>query len=152
MDFNLGKLRFLRRYGMPLVQGSAFALPFGDQTFDCLISQEVIEHLPYNEGLFDEMSRVLKPGGKVILGTPDYDTWVWRTIEPVYGFLMPGGYKDEHITHYTRASLTEIMTRHGFAVEEVAYVGGSDLLMRCRKLEQRATVQRSLPESASTAA
>jgi dolichol-phosphate mannosyltransferase len=152
MDFNLGKLRFLRRYGMPLVQGSAFALPFGDQTFDCLISQEVIEHLPYNEGLFDEMSRVLKPGGKVILGTPDYDTWVWRTIEPVYGFLMPGGYKDEHITHYTRASLTEIMTRHGFAVEEVAYVGGSDLLMRCRKLEQRASVQRILAESASTAA
>ena len=28
MDFNFGKLRFLRRYGMPLVRGSAFALPF----------------------------------------------------------------------------------------------------------------------------
>ena len=84
------------------------------------------------------MSRVLKPGGLVILGTPDYATWVWRTIEPIYGFLMPGGYKDEHITHFTRESLTEVMVRHGFAVEAVAYVGGSDLLMRCRKLEQRA--------------
>ena len=27
MDFNLGKLRFLRRYSIPLVRGSAFALP-----------------------------------------------------------------------------------------------------------------------------
>ena len=138
MDFNLGKLRFLRRYGMPLVRGSAFALPFADESFDCVMSQEVIEHLPYDEVIFNEMSRVLKPGGLVILGTPDYATWVWRTIEPIYGFLMPGGYKDEHITHFTRESLTEVMVRHGFAVEEVAYVGGSDLLMRCRKLEQRA--------------
>jgi glycosyltransferase involved in cell wall biosynthesis len=138
MDFNLGKLRFLRRYGMPLVRGSAFALPFADESFDCLISQEVIEHLPYDEVIFDEMRRVVKPGGLVLLGTPDYATWVWRTIEPIYGLLMPGGYKDEHITHFTRESLTEVMVRHGFAVEAVAYVGGSDLLMRCRKLEQRA--------------
>jgi len=149
MDFNLGKLRFLRRYGMPLVRGSAFALPFADASFDCVISQEVIEHLPYDEGIFQEMSRVLKPGGIVLLGTPDYATWVWRTIEPIYGFLMPGGYKDEHITHFTRDSLTEIMVRLGFAVEEVAYVGRSDLLMLCRKLEHRA---RAATTSVSTAA
>ena len=149
MDFNLGKLRFLRRYGMPLVRGSAFALPFADESFDCVMSQEVIEHLPYDEVIFNEMSRVLKPGGLVILGTPDYATWVWRTIEPIYGFLMPGGYKDEHITHFTRDSLTEIMVRLGFAVEEVAYVGRSDLLMLCRKLEHRA---RAATTSVSTAA
>ena len=149
MDFNLGKLRFLRRYGMPLVRGSAFALPFADNSFDCVVSQEVIEHLPYDESIFEDMRRVLKPGGIVILGTPDYATWVWRTIEPIYGFLMPGGYKDEHITHFTRDSLTEIMVRLGFAVEEVAYVGRSDLLMLCRKLEHRA---RAATTSVSTAA
>ena len=73
---NLGKLRFLRRYKMPLVRGSAFALPFSDQSFDCLISQEVIEHLPYDEVLFTEMRRVLRPGGVLILGTPDYASWL----------------------------------------------------------------------------
>jgi dolichol-phosphate mannosyltransferase len=151
MDFNLGKLRFLRRYGMPLVRGTAFALPFGDESFDCLVSQEVIEHLPYDEVIFEEMRRVLKPGGKLILGTPDYATLAWRTIEPVYGFLMPGGYKDEHITHYTREQLTEIITRHGFAIEEVAYVGRCDLFMRCRKLELRARAAVVGPASASTA-
>jgi dolichol-phosphate mannosyltransferase len=135
MDFNFGKLRFLRRYGMPLVRGSAFALPFADHTFDCVVSQEVIEHLPYDEVLFTEMRRVLRPGGRLVIGTPDYSTWQWPAIEAVYGFLMPGGYKDEHITHYTRAMLTEILTRHGFAVEEVTYLGGGDMFMRCRKLE-----------------
>jgi ubiquinone/menaquinone biosynthesis C-methylase UbiE len=55
MDFNFGKLRFLRRYGMPLVNASAFALPFKDGSFDCLISSQVIEHIPYDESLFAEI-------------------------------------------------------------------------------------------------
>jgi glycosyltransferase involved in cell wall biosynthesis len=152
MDFNFGKLRFLRRYGMPLVRGSAFALPFRDQSFDCLISSQVIEHIAYDEVLFEEMRRVLTLGGTLILGTPDYATLAWRTIEPVYGFLMPGGYKDEHITHYTREQLTQIMIRHGFAVEEVAYVGGGELIMRCQKIELRDRARGVVSESASTAA
>jgi dolichol-phosphate mannosyltransferase len=137
MDFSFAKLRFLRRYGIPLVHGSAFALPFKDQSFDCVISSQVIEHIPYDEALFSEMRRVLQMGGTLILGTPDYATLAWRVIEPLYGFLMPGGYKDEHITHYTRARLDEILTRHGFAVEQAAYVGGGELILRCRKLELR---------------
>ena len=151
MDFNFGKLRFLRRYGMPLVRGSAFALPFADQSFDCVVSQEVIEHLPYDEVIFTEMRRVLRPGGKLILGTPDYSTWQWPAIETVYGWLMPGGYKDEHITHYTRASLTEITARHGFAVEEVAYIGGGDMFMRCRKLDVPDSAHVPLPTELATA-
>ena len=75
------------------------------------------------------------PGGMLIIGTPDYDTVGWRTIEPIYGFLMPGGYHDEHITHYTRAGLLEILARHGFVHEETAYVLRSELIMRCRKSE-----------------
>jgi len=71
MDYSFGKLRFLSRYGIPLVRGSAFALPFKDQSFDCVISSQVIEHIPYDEVLFSEMRRVLRPEGVLILGTPD---------------------------------------------------------------------------------
>jgi glycosyltransferase involved in cell wall biosynthesis/predicted SAM-dependent methyltransferase len=132
MDINFGKIRFLRRHAIPVAQGSAFALPFKDQSFDCLISSEVIEHVPLDDALFTEMRRVLKPGATLIIGTPDYATIGWRTIEPIYGFVMPWGYKDEHITHYTHASLQEILKRHGFNVEETAYVAGSEMILRCR--------------------
>ena len=133
MDFNLSKMRFLRRYGLPLVQGSAFALPYKSGSFDCLISSQVIEHIPMDEALFTEMWRVLRPGGRLIIGTPDYATVGWRIIEPIYGALMPGGYHDEHITHYTRDGLLQLLARHGFVHEETAYVAGSELIMRCRK-------------------
>ncbi len=133
MDFNMGKLRFLRRYELPLVRGSAFALPFKNKTFDCVISSQVIEHIPFDRTLFTEMDRVLRPGGMLIIGTPDYATIGWRIIEPLYGMLMPGGYHDEHITHYTRTSLMKLLAEHGFIHEETAYIARSELIMRCRK-------------------
>jgi dolichol-phosphate mannosyltransferase len=133
MDFLFPKLRFLRRYSIPITQASAFALPFKDDSFDCVISSEVIEHIPFDDVLFTEMRRVLRTDGTLILGTPDYATLGWRIIEPVYGFLIPGGYHDEHITHYTQSTLTDILQRHGFKVEETAYVGGSEMIMKCRK-------------------
>ncbi|MGZ6186598.1 MAG: glycosyltransferase [Candidatus Binataceae bacterium] len=152
MDYSHTKLRFLRRYGMPLVRGSAFALPFGDHTFDCVISSEVIEHIPFDEVLFTEMKRVLRPGGMLVIGTPDYDTIGWRTIEPLYGLLQPGGYKDEHITHYTRARLIEILERHGFIYEETAYILRSELIMRFRKPEaDSAPVKAPAPMRAASA-
>jgi dolichol-phosphate mannosyltransferase len=133
MDVSMGKMRFLRRLGIPLLRGSAFALPFKDESFDCVISSQVIEHIPYDEALFSEISRVLRPGGKLVIGTPDYATIGWNIIEPIYGLLMPGGYRDEHITHYTRRSLTDILVRNGFVHEETAYVVRSELIMRFHK-------------------
>jgi dolichol-phosphate mannosyltransferase len=152
MDFSFAKVRFLRRYGMPLVQASSFALPFKDDSFDCVISSQVIEHIPFDEALFTEMRRVLRIDGTLILGTPDYATIGWRTIEPVYGFLMPGGYKDEHITHYTRERLDELMERHGFVVEEAAYIVRAELILKCRKVALRQRESGATEEKASSAA
>jgi len=152
MDNNYAKLRYLRRYEIPLVNASAFALPFKDGSFDCVISSQVIEHIPYDESIFSEMCRVLRTGGTLVIGTPDYATIGWRIIEPIYGFLMPSGYMVEHITHYTLDQLREILARHGIAIEEVAYIARSELILRCRKVEREVCAGRDLAAVASTAA
>jgi ubiquinone/menaquinone biosynthesis C-methylase UbiE len=154
MDVSMGKLRFLRRRGIDLVRASAFALPFRDAAFDCVISSQVIEHIPYDEALFSEIERVLQPGGVLIIGTPDYATLGWQIIEPLYGALMPGGYRDEHITHYTRESLSGTLRSHGFVHEETAYVARSELIMRFRKPaanQLRATIPGPAARSVSAA-
>lgn len=133
MELSMAKARFLNRRGVPIVRGSAFALPFRDASCDCVISSQVIEHIAQDNVLFTEMWRVLEPGGTLLIGTPDYATRAWRTIEPIYGLLKPGGYRDDHISHYTRASLSEILMRQGFVHEETGYVLGAELIMRWRK-------------------
>jgi dolichol-phosphate mannosyltransferase len=137
LDVLPNKLRYMRQYGMPLVQGTVFALPLRDASFDCVVCSQVIEHIPGDPMVFTELLRVLRPGGLLILGTPDYDTIGWRTIEPLYGLLAPGGYKDEHITHYTRASLTELAGRYQLEIIETAYVCRSELIMAMRKIGRR---------------
>ncbi len=133
LDYNFAKTRYLQRLKIPAVRASAFALPFGEGIFDCVISSQVIEHIAREPVLFDEMWRVLKPGGTLIIGTPDYSTWQWRTIEPIYGMLMPWAYRDEHISHYTRQSLSQSLERIGFVHEETAYIAHAELIMRYRK-------------------
>jgi dolichol-phosphate mannosyltransferase len=134
LDIQLHKLRYARRYGNMLVHGSIFELPFADGSFDCVICSEVIEHIPAQEKPFDELSRVLTTGGRLILGTPDYDRWRWRALEWLYARLSPGGYADEHITHYTQANLGPYLQGKGFEIEGVEYVGGSEMIFSLKKL------------------
>jgi predicted SAM-dependent methyltransferase len=46
---------------------------FRDQTFDYVFSEHMIEHIPYNDGIkmLAECHRVLRPGGKIRISTPD---------------------------------------------------------------------------------
>jgi SAM-dependent methyltransferase len=48
----------------------AYALPFRDGTFDCVIGSEIIEHVPDPAGFVKELLRVVKRGGKLIVSTP----------------------------------------------------------------------------------
>jgi len=51
-------------------QGSAYDLPWPDATFDLVVSSDVIEHLTDVKKFLQEISRVLKPSGGVIISTP----------------------------------------------------------------------------------
>lgn len=44
--------------------------PFPDEHFDAVIAGEVIEHLEHPNRLLNEMERICKKGGKIILSTP----------------------------------------------------------------------------------
>ena len=48
------------------------ALPFPAASFDFVICQEGIEHMPNQLHLFQELNRVLRPGGRAIITTPNY--------------------------------------------------------------------------------
>jgi len=132
LDIQLKKLRFLFRRRTRFVQGSAFRLPFANSCFRTVICSEVIEHIPFAEILFDEFRRILGPNGILILGTPDYGTWTWPTIEWFYGKLAPGGYAHEHITHYTADQLVELLRSRGFVIEESRRICGAELILKAR--------------------
>jgi SAM-dependent methyltransferase len=133
LDISLRKLRYARRFGRNTVLASGEALPFGDGSFPCVVCSQVIEHIRRDSPILDELCRVLAPGGRLVLGTPDYDRWEWVAIEKLYGMVIPGGYADEHVTHYTRRGLEEHFRGRGFTLEEARYILNGELILALRK-------------------
>lgn len=133
-DVRLNKLRHKRGRSSGLLRASVFALPFRTNSYDAVIFSQVIEHLPRDPVILQEVVRVARPGGLVVVGTPDYATW-WTTIEKIYGAVHPGGYADEHITHYTFATLKAEVESLGCTYIDHRYVYGAELIMRFRKNE-----------------
>jgi ubiquinone/menaquinone biosynthesis C-methylase UbiE len=66
VDLSPGMLEKARQRGLDVVEASATALPFPDDSFDCAVSFKVLAHIPDIQGALAEMTRVVRPGGHVI--------------------------------------------------------------------------------------
>ena len=75
-----------RSNGVNLAVGEA--LPYPDNTFDTLFSNEVMEHVADDRRTATEMIRVLKPGGRVLIFCPNR----WNPYEQ-HGIYWRGKYK-----------------------------------------------------------
>ena len=133
LDIRQNKLRWLSWRRSRLVRASCERLPFADCSFDGLIHSEVIEHLPDDPAILAECHRVLRPGGVLVLGTPDYGRPLWPVLEWLHSRILPGGYAHEHITHFTRRTLGDRLARLGFEVLDCRYVGGCEMIFKARK-------------------
>ena len=74
----------------------AKSIPYDDNSIDCIRALHVIEHFDFHEGnrVLREWYRALKPGGKLILETPDLMATCKRFINdpdmriPLYGHFF----------------------------------------------------------------
>ena len=96
---------------LKVYKGSAEKLPFKKSTFDTITANELIEHLE-NTGLFlDECNRVLKPGGILIVTTPN----PYYPIKIINEYLGRGLNNDsEHIVLFCRKRMRLQFKHHGF--------------------------------------
>lgn len=113
MDFVERALQLTRERstGATLVQGSADALLFGDETFDVVLSLDVIVLRGINDRkAMTEMHRVLRPGGTLIINLAAFD------------FLR--GSHDVATTmarRYTKPRLKQLLRDAGFTIEKLTY-------------------------------
>ena len=99
-----------RGLGSHGVCGSALALPFEDEVFDVVTAFDVIEHCEPEDTALDEVRRVLRPGGHLVLSVPAY-SWAWTDFDVANG----------HHRRYTTARAAAAVERAGFVADRVTY-------------------------------
>lgn len=85
------------------VNGDGVTLPFADDTFDCIIAAEVLEHVPDDIAAMDELARVLKPGGRLAATIPAWlpERICWALSEEYHAPFVAFG----HVRIYTEPEL-----------------------------------------------
>jgi ubiquinone/menaquinone biosynthesis C-methylase UbiE len=114
-----------------LVNGNALQLPFIDQSFDLLIIQDVIEHLPNSSDFYSEIKRILKSNGYIYLSTPNKFSILNILNDPHFGLPFISILKRESIKKYflkyfrkddyNRADIAQL-----FSLTEIAKLFRSD--------------------------
>ncbi len=98
-------------------------LPFGEASFDLILCGDLIEHLRDPESFLGRVRPFLRPGGRLVLTTPNVANWAnrlgllagrWRYTER--------GILDRTHTHlFTQKTLLETLERAGYRLLEVDY-------------------------------
>lgn len=139
------------------VRGDLGRLPFASGSFDMVVSRSVVEHLSDPPLVFREFSRILRPGGKLIMVTPNkYDyvsiiahltphSFHQRLVSRIFGVSQD----DVFPTHYranTRSAIRNAMAASGLAEKHLisithypAYLSFSPILYRLGVLYERLT-------------
>lgn len=133
LDLRSGKLRRSRRFGRPLVQAAALQLPFGDEAFACVVSSQLIELVAPAEDARGEWARVLAPGGRLILATPDYGRRRWRVLGALYSRIVPGAEGTPPLVRYSRSRLVAAVQAQGLTLEAVRDILGAEMVLVFRK-------------------
>ena len=107
-----------RRAGLNVLTGFLEAARFPDASFDAATLIEVIEHLRDPRSLLAECRRVLRPGGILLITTPNASSWTARIMGARWlGFSLTamGG----HVSFFNPLSMRMIAERAGFAVARI---------------------------------
>lgn len=108
-------------YGLNLVAGEIDERTFPESFFDLVTMYHVVEHLTEPLKVIKQLFRVTRPGGKIVITTPNEDYLLLKSLQLLY--KISGGkvkifldkfYNFEHINSFSEKSLKFLLERGGF--------------------------------------
>jgi len=91
-------------------------LPSSD--FDVITSFHVIEHVDSPKRFVSAMAEHLKPGGLLVLETPDCNSPPYRIMKTKWRQFIP-----EHYFFFEQSTITRLLSESGFRVERIMRIG-----------------------------
>lgn len=98
-----------QHYGLSVVPGTIFDMKLADASYDVVTLWDVLEHTPDPKSVLQECSRVLKPGGLLVVNYPDIHSLVARLMGRRWVFLL-----SVHLYYFTAVTIEKILEGTGF--------------------------------------
>jgi SAM-dependent methyltransferase len=110
-----------RSRGLRIITGTLEEAGLPSDHFDYVRANHSFEHMPDPNHALDEMRRLLRPKGKLLIGVPNFDGLVPRAFGKYWWHLAP----PVHLHAFSPSTLRRLLKKHGFRVERVTH--NSDL-------------------------
>lgn len=110
VDFDENAVRNAREKGLHIRHGNLTEQQYEDNSWDVIAMIHVIEHVPNPRELLLECKRILKPGGKLVIVTPNVNSMGHRIFQSSWRGLEP----PRHLHIFTTGSLSRLGTDTGF--------------------------------------
>lgn len=95
--------------------------------FDLVLLLDVIEHFKSPKTAFEQVHKTLRPGGKALVMTPNYDGAASKKLGAAWGLVAP----EHHLYYFTPDTLSKMAEQTGFKVMSIEFPlwGLSELLL-----------------------
>jgi SAM-dependent methyltransferase len=117
VEINADAVRRAHSQGLSAFCGTLPEARFAAESFDYIRASHSFEHMSRPHDTLDEIYRLLKPGGKLLIAVPNYDSLPARVFGQSWYHLCP----PVHAFHYSAVTLARILTMHGFKVTRVLF-------------------------------
>jgi ubiquinone/menaquinone biosynthesis C-methylase UbiE/uncharacterized protein YbaR (Trm112 family) len=121
-DYNIVRLARARKLApdATLFLADVLDYPCEDAAFDMVFFHHVIEHIPDDRRALATIRRIMKPGGLLVLGTPNEGSWWWQLAYRRAPHIRA---TTDHVHFYTAATLSRKIRDAGFKISEIHHMG-----------------------------
>lgn len=112
------------------VETTAHDMPFQDQSFDGAVSVQVFEYIDDIPAALAEIYRVLKPGGRLVIGGTHWDTLAWYSRDRDRMQRILSIWDDHLVDRETPAKLPHLMRTPGFTFDHTRQISFCDTHLR----------------------
>jgi 2-polyprenyl-3-methyl-5-hydroxy-6-metoxy-1,4-benzoquinol methylase len=110
----------VRQLGLDVVNENAEAWDHGTARYDVITMWDLIEHLRDPQGTVRNLARALKPGGLLVLSTPDVESIPARLMKQRWlGWQL----RNEHLYYFSYSTLERMLRSAGLGVVSCTHIG-----------------------------
>ncbi len=118
----LASERCANRAQIEVSEGDAVALPFGDETFDVVISTQVYEYVQDVAKALREAARGLRPGGRLLVIATDWESSLWSNADEARMVRMLEAWREHGADSRLPRKLPKLLREAGLKVDPIAVI------------------------------